>query len=242
MKMHSILLSILLAFLATSGVVAETPRDTQADAEKEVRRVIQERLEAYGRADAIAWGRFVADDCFCGTSTKAAVQREIEARLPNQKNWYGDITNFQVHLYGDVAVTRYQITEYIELSGQRMTVPQWRTETYARRSDGWKLIAGIENAISQDPIVAKIDPKLYDAYVGQYEYAPGVVDTVTREGNRFMVQATGQAKEEVFPENETTYFGKGQDWRMIFVKDKRGRVTSVRFRQHGQDLIAKKIR
>jgi hypothetical protein len=56
------------------------------------------------------------------------------------------------------------------------------------------------------------------------------------------VQATGQAKEEVFPENETTYFVKGQDWRMIFVRNKRGRVTSVRFRQHGQDLVARKIR
>jgi hypothetical protein len=57
-----------------------------------------------------------------------------------------------------------------------------------------------------------------------------------------MVQAAGQAKEEVYPENETTYFAKGQDWRLIFVKDGQGRVTSVLFRQQGQDIIGKKIR
>ena len=43
-------------------------------------------------------------------------------------------------------------------------------------------------------------------------------------------------------ENETTYFVKGQDWRMIFVRDEQGRVTSLLFRQHAQDLVAKKIK
>ena len=93
-----------------------------------------------------------------------------------------------------------------------------------------------------DPVIAKIDPNIYDGYVGQSEYAPGAVDTVTLEGDHLMVQTKEQAKEEIFPENETTYFGKGKDWRLIFVKDEQGRVTSARFRQNGQDLIGKKIR
>ncbi len=36
-----------------------------------------------------------------------------------------------------------------------------------------------------------------------------MVDTVTREEDHLMVQTSGQAKEEVFPENETTFFVKG---------------------------------
>jgi hypothetical protein len=57
-----------------------------------------------------------------------------------------------------------------------------------------------------------------------------------------MVQASGQAKEEVFPENESTFFGKGQNWRLIFVKDDQGKVTHLLFRQHGHDFVAKKIK
>lgn len=129
----------------------------------------------------------------------------------------------------------------MELGTQRSSVQQWRIETYLRRGGVWLLVAGAESVIPQDPVVANIDPKIYDAYVGRYEYAPGAVDTVTREGDHLMVQPTGQAKEEVFPENETTYFGKGQDWRLIFLKDEQGRVPAVRFRQHAQDFVGKRI-
>jgi ketosteroid isomerase-like protein len=240
--MHSILSSVLITLLAATNVGAQVARDTQADAVKEIGRLIRERLDAYGRADAIAWSRFVADDCLCATSTKAALQREIATRLSNVKNWLGDIVDLEVHVYGDTAVARYRVTEYSELAGQRISFQVWRNETHVRRGGVWRLVAGGESEIPQDPAVAKVDPKVYDAYVGQYEYAPGVIDTVIREGDHLLVQVTGQGKEEVFPENETTYFGKQQNWRMIFVKDEQGRVTSVRFRQHGQDFIARKIR
>jgi hypothetical protein len=240
--MHSILSSILIAFLVATSIGAQVLHDAKAETVREIKQLIRERLDAYGRADAIGWSRFVADDCLCGTSTKAALQREIAARLSKVRNWYGDIVDLEVRLYGDTAVARYRLTEYSELGSQRISFQEWRNETHVRRGGMWKLIAGGESEIPQDPDVAKIDPKIYDAYVGQYEYAPGVVDTVIREGDHLLVQVTGQGKEEVFPENETTYFGKQQDWRMIFVKDAQGRVISVRFRQHGQDFIAKKIR
>ncbi len=45
----------------------------------------------------------------------------------------------------------------------------------------------------------KVNPAIYDAYVGEYELAPGFILTVTREGDRLMTQATGQGKVEVFP-------------------------------------------
>jgi hypothetical protein len=241
-NMHLILSPVLITLLVVTSVWAQGSRHTQANIVKEIGRLIRERFDAYGRADAIAWSRFVADDCLCATSTKAALQHEIATRLSNVKIWYGDIMGLEVRVYGDTAVARYQVTEYSELGSQRISFQVWRNETYLRRGGVWKLIAGGESEIPHDPAIAKVDPKVYDAYVGQYEYTPGVVDTVIREGDHILVQVTGQGKEEVFPENETTYFGKQQDWRMIFVKDEQGRVTSVRFRQHGQDFIARKIR
>jgi len=47
---------------------------------REIKRVIRQSLHASSRLDAVAWARFVADDCLCGTSTKAALQHEIATR------------------------------------------------------------------------------------------------------------------------------------------------------------------
>lgn len=215
--------------------------NSSPSAAEEIGRVIRERLDAYGKRDAAGWARLVADDCLCGTSTKAALRHEIETRLPGLENWYGEILGLEVRFHGDTAVARYRTTEYSELGGQRIGYPVSRTEAHRKKDGSWQVIGSAETALPLDPAVARVDPKIYDAYVGRYEYAPGIVDTVTREGDRLLVQATGQPKEEVFPENEITYFGKGQDWRLIFVKDEQGRVTAVRFRQHGQDIVARRI-
>lgn len=239
--MRAWIVPVLLSLLTAPGVAAQVSGPASSGVEQALGRSIRQRLDAYARGEAAAWGRFVADDCLCGAATKEEILKEIAARTPNAKNWYGEISGLEVRVHGDVAVARYRVTEHIELSGQSLTVPQRRTETYARRGELWVLIAGAETVLPQDPPVAKVDPKIYDAYVGRYEYAPGAVDTVTREGDRLMVQVTGQAKEELLPENETTFFSQGQDWRLIFVKDEKGKVTAVRFRQNGQDLVGKRL-
>jgi hypothetical protein len=80
---------------------------------------------------------------------------------------------------------------------------------------------------------------VYDALVGRYQYGPGVVDVVTRDGSRLLVQATGQAPEELLPESETTYFLKGQPWRYVF--DVQAGSASLIFRMYGHDLVATRI-
>ncbi len=87
---------------------------------------------------------------------------------------------------------------------------------------------------------AKVDPQRFDAYVGHYEYTPGLVDTVTREGDRLFVQSSGLEKEALLAENDTTFFAPGQDWRVIFLRNEKGDVTSLVFRQNGQDLVARR--
>ena len=55
-------------------------------------------------------------------------------------------------------------------------------------------------------VAVKVDPKIYDAYVGVYQMAPDFAFNVTREGDRLMMQATGQGKAEAFPASETNFF------------------------------------
>jgi CubicO group peptidase (beta-lactamase class C family) len=91
-------------------------------------------------------------------------------------------------------------------------------------------------------VVVKVDPKIYDAYVGEYELGPGFVFNVTREGEHLLMQATGQGKTELFPTSETNFFPKVVRADITFVKDATGHVTHLVLNQNGRQMNAKKIR
>jgi len=89
--------------------------------------------------------------------------------------------------------------------------------------------------------VVKVDPAIFDQYVGKYELRPGFVVTITRAGNSLMAQATGQGAFEVFPESETKYFAKVTELTISFGKGPDGKVAHLVLTQGGQDRQAKKI-
>ena len=89
-------------------------------------------------------------------------------------------------------------------------------------------------------VVATVNPKIYDDYVGKYELTPTFALTVTRDGDRLMTQATGQGKVEVFPESETDFFLKVTDAQITFVKEG-GKVTHLILHQNDQDMKAKRV-
>jgi CubicO group peptidase (beta-lactamase class C family) len=87
----------------------------------------------------------------------------------------------------------------------------------------------------------RIDPKIFDPYAGEYEYAPGVVLTFSREGDKLWMQARGQPRTELFAESETAFFVKGADAQFRFVKDASGRVKLI-LHQNGGDTELKKLK
>jgi CubicO group peptidase (beta-lactamase class C family) len=88
----------------------------------------------------------------------------------------------------------------------------------------------------------KLDPKIFDAYVGDYQLAPNFVITISREGDQFFLQATGQGKVELLAETETDFFLKVVDAQITFVKDDKGQVTSLVLHQNGVNQPARKIK
>lgn len=81
----------------------------------------------------------------------------------------------------------------------------------------------------------RVDPAIYDDYVGEYELRPGFTITVTREGNQIFAQATRQPKLEIFPESETRFFLKEIDALLEFVREG-GKVTAIVLHQGGRDM------
>ena len=86
-----------------------------------------------------------------------------------------------------------------------------------------------------------VDPKLFDAYVGIYQLTPNFQIAVTREGNHFFVQGSGQPKGEIFPEGERVFFFKVVDAQITFVNDSSGRATELILHQNGLDQHAKRL-
>lgn len=88
---------------------------------------------------------------------------------------------------------------------------------------------------------ARIDPKILDEYVGQYELRPGFLLNITREADKLWGQAGTQIKAELFAESETRFFFKIADVQITFVKDASGKVTHLVLHQSG-DHEAKKVK
>jgi CubicO group peptidase (beta-lactamase class C family) len=89
--------------------------------------------------------------------------------------------------------------------------------------------------------VAKVDPALLDAYTGRYELANNAMLTVTRERKRLLTALPGQEAEEVLPESENTFFFPERDILMTFLKDNKGEVSGLVWKQDGQDRTVPRI-
>ena len=117
---------------------------------------------------------------------------------------------------------------------------------------GGGLLSEIINAIaavylwpdySADPKpLARVDPKVYDRYVGEYEVGPNVVFSVTREGDRLFIETPDHDRAPVFLESETDFFLTMADERIGFLMDGEGSVSGLILRRGGAEQRATKRR
>ena len=85
-------------------------------------------------------------------------------------------------------------------------------------------------------VAIKLDPKIYDTYVGQYKLidAPpeltkqsGDIITIAKEDNHLYVEAVAIGKVRIYPETETSFFIKTDNTKIRFSKDGTGTVTGM---------------
>jgi hypothetical protein len=79
-----------------------------------------------------------------------------------------------------------------------------------------------------------VDPKIFDRYVGTYDFDAKESVTISQEAGRSYAQLTGQRKLEIFAETEREFFYKAVDAQLTFDADQ------VTLHQNGRDHIAKR--
>ena len=127
---------------------------------------------------------------------------------------------------------------YMTINERELAIQNYKKslELNANNTNATEALKRLEKA----PVV--VDARTFDSYVGEYEIAPGFVMRVFREGDKFMTQATGQSKFEIFPESETTFSPRAFAAKLTFVKDADGKVNGVRLEQGGRLMLAKRIK
>jgi CubicO group peptidase (beta-lactamase class C family) len=92
-----------------------------------------------------------------------------------------------------------------------------------------------------EPVEAKIDPKILDAYVGKYKSESGVLVTVVKRNGRLTVRLPQQAPMTVYPKSETEFFYKLIMAELEFTKDEEGKVKEFVLQQGGRELRATRL-
>jgi hypothetical protein len=86
-----------------------------------------------------------------------------------------------------------------------------------------------------------LDTEQLQAYVGRYEFGPGMILTITRGGTKLFAQLTGQGELPIYPESETKFFLRAVDAQITFRTDTQGRVNALTLHQLGRDQIAQRL-
>lgn len=91
------------------------------------------------------------------------------------------------------------------------------------------------------PEVKLTDAEL-DAILGDYEYSPKMILTVTRQDKQIFAKMTGQPVAPIFPKSATEF-----EWKIVpasieFVKNADGKVTKGIHSQGGQKIEARKVK
>jgi D-alanyl-D-alanine-carboxypeptidase/D-alanyl-D-alanine-endopeptidase len=86
-----------------------------------------------------------------------------------------------------------------------------------------------------------LDTKVFDRYVGTYQFDTKELIVISREEGHFYAQLTGQRKLEVFAETARTFFYKAVDAELTFDVGGQEAATQVTLHQNGRDHIAKRL-
>jgi hypothetical protein len=84
----------------------------------------------------------------------------------------------------------------------------------------------------------KIADTAFDARAGRYELAPGFVLQLSREGERYYAQATGQPKLEIFPASDTAFFARAIEAEVRFDGAESSYLV---LHQNGRQIKARKL-
>jgi mono/diheme cytochrome c family protein len=142
------------------------------------------------------------------------------------------------------AGTKVMVTAGYDNSGHNHHNPDPSKAVRNGSATSDEMMIGFVNYTVPKPLdrnVIKIEPRLYEGYVGEYELSPGLSVKVVKKEDRLFAETEGQLV-ELFPVSDTSFIIKARDSQLTFVRDARGKTVELvvtfndkllRFRRRG---------
>ena len=139
---------------------------------------------------------------------------------------------------------RIAVTEHFDNSPRNQYNPDATRAVRYGDSTNDEMLASFVDYLTEKPQavrpIAKLDPALYEAYIGEYLVGSRTC-SVVREGDKLWLVAPGWMKAEALPESETKFFLRAMDAQMTFVRNEKGEVTGFVFEMGNRTMQAKKV-
>jgi hypothetical protein len=219
MRVFTTIATILFLTVVTSAQ-ATSDANRQAKVKEELQKLFADLNEAIVKKDRAKLERVYADEFqfIHGNGyvvTKTAQIDGIMANTPLSSTPVPVPSFDPLLLYGDVAVFRDTARN---VAG---------TNIYVKKNGQWQIFQVQGTRLAPQRNATKIDPQLLDSFLGRYEFGPGAVATVTREGDVLKWRGGNRLPVELVPLSDTRFFGKENDSEMTFTKNDKGQVTDV---------------
>jgi ketosteroid isomerase-like protein len=247
--MKSILMAALLAALLPLCATGQEKNTASRDAvAQEILKAEREQRDAYLRRDLATTNRLVADEYVLtiqgGDIGNKANLLTFMREEPVDPTLSLTTEDTRVSINGDTAiVTGRRIERRRRPDNNQEGVAYARyTRAYVKREGRWLLLAEHIQAIPGERTTVKVDNRVYDDYVGRYS-SEIFGFSVIKEGERLIVvpDEARRPKAEVLPEAESEFFVKGRNFRIIFMRGRKGEVAYALLLINGVDIRAKKI-
>lgn len=225
---------------SVAALAADPPQITEAEL---VHRT-QQLYDAVMPGDQTPWKLYYADDALYfdekGRSMdKAALLADVQ---PMPRGYSGAIKVRQpkVVFAPGVAILSYDNDETETVFGQELHARYHTTDTWLYRNGVWQIAASQTLRFYEDPATGTVDPAHLDDFIGTYQLAPGVIMTVSRQGNDLFSTRGSAAPVKLLPESPDLFFRPGIEGRRLFHRDAAGKVDLLIDRRNNEDLLWKK--
>jgi ketosteroid isomerase-like protein len=239
---------LLAALCLSASMLCATDPPKLSPAQQEVLDAYKARVEAAEKRDYATYSRLVADDCIFSDDdgvldTNPKVHIMEHWKLPLAYDHGVNRRDYVVHVYGNTAVLNYRVTGHEQFTDTDLISEMRETETYVKQNGSWLLVARQWGKLPinfRKPVA--VDTSVYKDYVGQYEWRPGLVETVFVKDGKLWSELDGQ-KDEYFPLGSDTFFVKSALGTSAFHRDAQGHVIgSTCYVADGQEIHIKKIK
>jgi len=231
------LLPVALVF----GLFAVAQAAAPSAAETELRKIVQEMLDAVAPGNADVWRRYLHErvlrvDENGAVQTKEELLKEF-APLPPGLVGRAKVDTFKIELHDEVAVVAFEIQEHLDYHGQIMRSRFRVSDTWLKTAQGWQLLAEQVAAVLKDPPSVKLTQQQLCEYNGSYALTTEITVTLRCTQDGFTSERSGRLATQYLAEVPDVFFVAGQPrTRRIFTRDAQGKVVGFVDRREGEDV------